>query len=134
MKRGILLVGVIALLVLVSCPGPAGPTGATGATGPSGTPIYIQSITIADGGVTSISYNGTLQFTATVLPSNATNQALTWSVVDQSKGNAATGAIIEPNGVLVGYNGGSENVTVTASANDGSSVQSNAINIQVFGS
>jgi len=129
MKRVFYLFGILILLVLVSCTVPVGPSGAIGSTGPSGTPIPIKSITIADGGIPSIKYNGTLQFTANVQPANATNHDLIWSVIDLS-GNPATGAVIEPNGVLVGTNGGnvaSENVTVTASANDGSGVESNAV-------
>ena len=76
----------------------------------------VTSITVSSAGsVTTVAPGSTLQFTATVLPANATNPAVTWSVVD----NTGT-ATISPAGLLTA--GVSGTVTVTATAQDGSGV------------
>ncbi|MBN1187821.1 MAG: Ig-like domain-containing protein [Bacteroidales bacterium] len=79
--------------------------------------IYVANITItAAGGVTSISTNkGTLQFFIDILPVDATNKSVTWSVENNS-GEAT----IDHTGLLTAVKNG--NVTVKASAVDGSGV------------
>ena len=77
--------------------------------------ILVNSITIqGQGGATSIStQGGTLQMSATVLPSNATNSTYTWSV----KNSTAT---INSTGLLTAISDGID--TVMATANDGSGI------------
>jgi len=79
--------------------------------------IPISSITIqGEGGMLTIDTDdGTLQMIATVLPENATNKSVTWSVAH------GTGeATITPSGFLKAISDGT--VTVIASAQDGSGV------------
>ncbi|CAN7555975.1 Ig-like domain-containing protein [Paenibacillus sp. LjRoot56] len=66
--------------------------------------------------VTSITYGSPLQMNATVLPQNATNQSVTWSV-EAGTGNAA---IDETTGILRGTEVGT--VTVKATAKDTSGI------------
>ncbi|GEM_PF-5407606 len=72
-------------------------------------------------GVSSITtLNGTLQMEATVLPVNATDPSITWSVSDGTgSGTISNGGLL--NGTAVGT------VTVTATANDGSGVSGEAV-------
>ncbi|NVN96116.1 MAG: endonuclease [Bacteroidetes bacterium] len=81
-----------------------------------GTLILVNSITIqGQGGITSISsQGGTLQMSASVLPSNATNSTYTWSV----KNSTAT---INSTGLLTAISDGID--TVVATANDSSGVK-----------
>lgn len=75
------------------------------------------SITITGaGGATKITTNkGTLQLNATVLPSDATNKTVTWSII-----NSTGQATISSTGLLTaGANG---TITAKATANDGSGV------------
>jgi uncharacterized protein YjdB len=60
-------------------------------------------------------YHGTLQFTATVLPQNATNKSVTWSLIN---GNGI--ADISETGLLTASGNGT--FTVVATATDGSNV------------
>ncbi len=78
--------------------------------------VPVQTITVSgQGGATSISvFHGTLQMNANVLPTDATNKTISWSVNNQ---NIAT---ITSSGLLTAVNNGT--VTVTATANDGSNV------------
>jgi uncharacterized protein YjdB len=77
-------------------------------------------------GATSISTNhGTLQLNAEVLPANATDKTLTWSIV-----NGEGLATITTNGLVTAVNDGS--VTVRATARDGSGV-SGTITIYISG-
>jgi uncharacterized protein YjdB len=79
--------------------------------------VPVSSITIAGaGGLNTItSDNGTLYLTATVLPTNASNKTVTWSLV------AGTGqATINSTGRVRAYDNGT--VTAIATANDGSGV------------
>ena len=84
----------------------------------SGQVIPVTSITVAGtGGATTISADGgTLQMVATVLPSNATNKTVTWSITSGS----AFATINSSTGVLTAVDNGS--VTVRATATDGSNV------------
>lgn len=89
--------------------------------------VLVNNITAqGQGGINAITTNsGTLQMTATVLPANATNSDVTWSVVD------GTGsATIDAGGVLSAVTNGT--VTVTATANDASGI-SNAVVVTISG-
>ena len=80
-------------------------------------PILVESITVSgSGGATEINTkDGTLPMVATVLPTNATIDDVTWSVTD------GTGkATIDANGVLKAVSNGT--VTVKATAKDTSNV------------
>jgi len=79
--------------------------------------ILLSSVSLsASGGVTSISTdNGQLQVNASILPSNATNTSLTWSVT-----NVTGRATINSSGLVTAVDNGT--VTVRATSNDGSGV------------
>lgn len=76
--------------------------------------VPVSGITVTGaGGATTISTdNGSLQLHATVLPANATNGSVTWSLT-----NNTGGATINPGGLLTAFANGT--VTVRATANDG---------------
>ena len=82
------------------------------------TTIPVTNIAVTGtGGATTISTDGgTLQMIATVLPANATNKTLTWSITSGS----AFATINSSTGVLTAVDNGS--VTVRATATDGSNV------------
>lgn len=77
---------------------------------------WVTSIVVTGfGGATSVTDGNTLQMLAAILPTNATDQTVTWSVV------AGTGtATIDVNGLLTATSPGT--VTVIATANDASGV------------
>jgi uncharacterized protein YjdB len=79
--------------------------------------IPVTSITVSGaGGLTQITQdNGTLQLTAAVLPTNATNKAVTWSII-----NGTGQATISSTGLVTAVSNGT--VTARATANDGSGV------------
>jgi uncharacterized protein YjdB len=79
-------------------------------------PIQVSEILISSqGGVNELPYGGTLQYTASVLPDNAVNKEISWSVVP------GTGsATISASGLLTAGNSGT--VKVVATALDGSGV------------
>ena len=83
--------------------------------------VLVTDITVSgEAGATTIDVdNGTLQMYADILPVNATNQNVTWSVVD----GTAT-ATINATGLLqaTGTNAGNGTVWAKAAANDGSGV------------
>ena len=82
----------------------------------SATVISVSSITVTGaGGATTINTGGTLQLSAGVLPSNATNQTVTWSV-----SNGTGQATINSTGLVTAVANGT--VTARATANDGSGV------------
>jgi uncharacterized protein YjdB len=130
MKRGSFLIAALALLFF-ACKGPLGPAGKDGAD--SVTPVPIADIAITSPGG-PISYSATLQFTPAVLPVSATNQVLTWSVVDQSTLTASLAAVIDSYGVLIPISSSGGTVIVTATAEDGSGIASNPITIHINGS
>ncbi|WCL82026.1 Ig-like domain-containing protein [Saprospira sp. CCB-QB6] len=79
-------------------------------------PILVSSISVqGQGGATAVQASATLQMLATVSPANATNNTVSWSVV-----NGTGSATINSSGVLTGGNPGT--VQVCATANDGSGV------------
>ena len=83
----------------------------------SGQVIPVTGITVTGaGGASTITQNkGTLALTATVTPSNATNKAVTWSII-----NGTGQATINSSGVVTAVSNG--RVTARATANDGSGV------------
>ena len=84
----------------------------------TGQVIPVTGITVTGAGGSSIisSDGGQLQLTATVSPSNATNKAVTWSIV-----NGTGQATISSTGLVTAVSGGT--VTAIATASDGSGVQ-----------
>ncbi len=81
--------------------------------------IPVTAISISGaGGLSSITEeNGTLQLTATITPSDATNKTVTWLIV-----NGTGQATISPTGLVTAISEG--DVTAIATANDGSGVTS----------
>ncbi len=78
-------------------------------------PVAVTNITVtAAGGVSSLQVGNTLQMLADVLPADATDKSVTWSIASGS------GASIDSSGLLRATAVGS--VTVRATANDGSGV------------
>jgi uncharacterized protein YjdB len=78
--------------------------------------IPVTSITVAGaGGATTINPGGTLQLSAAVLPANATNQTVTWSLT-----NGTGQATINSTGLVTAVSNGT--VTARATAADGSNV------------
>jgi hypothetical protein len=73
--------------------------------------IPVTSVTVTGG--TGVTAGNTLQMSATVLPTTATVQSVTWSIV-----NGTGSATISTAGLLTAGSAGT--VTVTATANDGS--------------
>lgn len=77
---------------------------------------WVTSIVVTGfGSATTVADGGTLQMVATILPINATDQTVTWSVV-----NGSGSATISVGGLLTGTSAGT--VTVIATANDASGV------------
>lgn len=99
----------------------SGVSGSTSVTINGSSDIPVTSINVAgEGGVSSISTpGGTLQMEATVMPSNATDKSVTWSVT-----NGTGSATISSSGVLTATGDGM--VMVIATANDGSGVSGSA--------
>lgn len=79
---------------------------------------YVESVTLTGGDITE--NNGKLQIEATVLPADATNPALTWSVV-----NGSGRASVDAEGVVTGIMDG--DVSIVASTVDGSFVESSIV-------
>ena len=78
-------------------------------------PVTSVAITGASGSTTIATDNGTLQLTATVTPTDATNKTVTWSLV-----NGTGQATINSTGLVTAVSNGT--VTARATANDGSGV------------
>jgi len=79
--------------------------------------ILVTNIAVsgASGSSAISSDNGTLQLTATVSPSNATNQTVTWTII-----NGTGQATISSSGLVTAIDNGT--VTARATANDGSGI------------
>jgi hypothetical protein len=86
-----------------------------GISSPVAVPVTIIAVRV-DGGNTSVVSGSPLQFLYDLLPSNATNQNVVWSI---DQGGTGSGAIT-PSGLFTGVNPGT--VTVRATATDGSGV------------
>lgn len=92
--------------------------------GPPPQPVLVSSITVSgENGRNYVGVDGTLQMEATILPNNATNKQVNWSVENQPDASSRTpcATIDSTTGLLSGLDEGT--VTVRASANDGSDVQ-----------
>lgn len=84
----------------------------------SAAPVMVTKITVAgSGNSTSVEKGKTLQMNAAILPDNASNKNVVWSVVNGS----GTASISSTTGLLTGTGAGT--VTVVATAADGSGVQ-----------
>ncbi|MBN2524265.1 MAG: Ig-like domain-containing protein [Bacteroidales bacterium] len=83
-------------------------------------PVLVSEIIItASGGATSIDLPGeSLQLTASVLPSNAANKSITWSMI-----NGSGEATVSTSGLVTAISSGT--VTARATANDGSGTYGN---------
>ena len=79
--------------------------------------VPVSGVTVsASGGTASITAtNGTLQLSASVLPANATDKSVTWSII-----NGTGQATISPTGLVTAVSTGT--VTARATARDGSGV------------
>lgn len=86
-------------------------------TGGGSSAVLVTTISVdgASGSSTITTPSGTLQMTAAVLPANADDNSITWSVT-----NGTGSASISANGLLTALSDGT--ATVTATANDGSGV------------
>jgi uncharacterized protein YjdB len=83
-------------------------------------PITEMSISGAGGLTTITSNDGSLQLSCIIYPDNATNKAISWSVV-----NNTGEAVIDGSGLVTALENGS--VTVNAAANDGSGVSASLV-------
>ena len=83
----------------------------------SGQVIPVTGITVTGAGGSSVigTDNGQLQLTATIAPANATNQTVTWSII-----NGTGQGFINSTGLVTAVSSGT--VTAVATANDGSGV------------
>ena len=84
-------------------------------------PVTGITVTGASGATAITTDNGTLQLTATILPADATNKTVTWSVV-----NGTGQATISSTGLVTAVSNGT--VTARATANDGSGVVGSLVN------
>ncbi len=78
--------------------------------------IPVTSISISPGGAQTVKSGGTLQLSATVLPTDATDNGVTWS-----SSNPAIATVDAASGLVKGVAAGT--VTITAMAADGSNVK-----------
>ena len=78
-------------------------------------PVTSITVTGAGGANTIFTDTGTLQLSAAILPSNATNKSITWSII-----NVTGQATINSSGLVTAVASGT--VTARATANDGSGV------------
>jgi uncharacterized protein YjdB len=84
-------------------------------TNPSFIPVTSITVTGAGGAIAITADNGALQLNAAVLPANATNKTVAWSL-----SSGADKASISSTGIVTAINNGT--VTARATANDGSGV------------
>ena len=95
-------------------------------TGETVIPVASIVVSSQNGASTITTKSGTLQMLANVLPENATDKTVTWSVA-----NGTGSATINESGLLTAVTDG--NVTVKATANDGSNVVSNEFTVTISG-
>jgi len=115
MKKIMWLAAFLALLIGISgCT-----NNLSGDDGGSGT-VAVSGITITSATGSGTIVNGaTLQLTAVITPDNATNKEVTWSSSDA----AETYLAVDQNGLVTAKAVTTDNVTITATAKDGSGVQ-----------
>ncbi|WHY22128.1 discoidin domain-containing protein [Paenibacillus sp. G2S3] len=97
-------------------------SGQTDIIDPGTETVYVGTIDITSAGnVSTITVkNGSLQLSAIVLPENATNKSVTWSLFEADGRTATDKATIDVHGLLTAVKDGIVKVVVTA--NDGSAV------------
>ncbi|MDD9267274.1 NPCBM/NEW2 domain-containing protein [Paenibacillus sp. GCM10023248] len=83
--------------------------------------VNVQSIAVVSSESTITEKDGSLAFQASVLPANATNKSVTWTVYETDGVTLTDKAIIHPNGYLTAKKNGI--VKVVATATDGSGIQ-----------
>lgn len=86
------------------------------------TPVPVTGVSVTPTTV-AVPVNGTTQLTATVTPSNATNQVVTWS-----SGNSDV-ATVSANGLVTGISAGNAIVTVTTQDGNFTSTSSITVNV-----
>lgn len=105
MRRAVPLILVLAsLLFLAGCPNPAGGDD-------SQSTVAVESITVEPAEI-ALEVNETAELTATVLPEDATDSAVTWSSSDDSV------ATVNSEGVVTGASVGEATVTATTGAGE----------------
>lgn len=111
------LLPCLAALFVLSCAQPYSPTMVTGIT-VSAKDWHYTSAVVNDFTI----YSFETQLSASILPANASNLAVTWSIVNTTASSTAY-ATIDANGVVTIKSGvGEETFSVTATANDGSGI------------
>ncbi|NOU97440.1 hypothetical protein GC093_30075 [Paenibacillus sp. LMG 31456] len=96
------------------------------------TTVLVNSIAVTSTEGSAITTkNGTLQMLATVLPNNATNATVTWSVYEADGVTVTDRATINNSGLLQAFKDG--NVKVIAKAKDGSGVSGGSSTITISG-
>ena len=84
--------------------------------------VLVNKIDVSPSTV-SLAISNTIQLTANVSPSNATNKSVTWASSNE------TVASVDANGIVTGKTAGS--ATITASSTDGSNIKSNSVSVIV---
>ncbi|WP_339315101.1 Ig-like domain-containing protein [Paenibacillus sp. FSL R10-2734] len=87
---------------------------------PDPDPVKVKSITVTSPVDTITSKAGTLQMGATVLPEDAANKSVTWSVYEADGTTVTTKATISESGLLAAVKDGA--VKIVATATDGSTI------------
>lgn len=118
-----ILFGSPASYTIINVNGSGSGTGGSEGSGGSGSNVNVSSVSIS--GANSLKVNNSIELTATISPSNATNKNVTWSI------DSDTYATITPNGnkctVTAKDTEGTATVTVTTS--DGNKTASKTISI-----
>jgi len=83
-------------------------------------PVSGITVTTSSGTASITSTNGTLQLTASVLPTNSTDKSVTWSII-----NGTGQATISPTGLVTAVSNGT--VTARATSRDGSGVSGSLV-------
>lgn len=118
-----ILFGSPASYTIINVNGSGSGTGGSEGSGGSGSNVIVSSVSIS--GANSLNVNNSIELTATISPSNATNKNVTWSI------DSDTYATITPNGnkctVTAKDTEGTATVTVTTS--DGNKTANKTISI-----
>ena len=118
-----ILFGSPASYTIINVNGSGSGTGGSEGSGGSGSNVSVSSVSIS--GANSLNINNSIELTATISPSNATNKNVTWSI------DSETYATITPNGnkctVTAKDTEGTATVTVTTA--DGNKTASKTISI-----
>lgn len=106
MKVRLPILALVAIVIAAACSQPYSPT-------------KVTSIAVSAAAGAYLSSDGTVQFSAKILPADASNLSVTWAI-HGSSGAATISATIDSNGIATFYS--SDTYTVTATANDGSGI------------